>query len=363
MQIPPPQNWQDFESLCCDLWSRVWNDRNTQKNGRNGQSQCGVDIVGRPSNSSGKYHGIQCKGKDNYSSNIITIGELEEEVAKASKFSPCIESFLIATTSRKDVHIEKRAREITEENRKKGLFSVHVFGWADIVGMLSEYPDVLNKYYSWATKINDPNQVFFDFWLVNADVKNLKVNANIIPFQSFNVRFSGRFLNLLDSYLLKIETYLRTMQQSQLNRNLKEAVVNFNQIANDVLKVCYKYENRYDIQSDIYTYWVDTENLPYHECGQFISFRKHVLKVLFYNLVKSANYVIYIRNALFPNSSNALGFISFIDDFNYNFPLFGNPHPSPEYYPIYSETEIEEVGLYQGLEKIEDYVRAQVYGS
>ncbi len=47
-QLPPPSNWQDFETLCWRLWKAIWNDRNTQKNGRQGQPQAGVDVFGQP---------------------------------------------------------------------------------------------------------------------------------------------------------------------------------------------------------------------------------------------------------------------------------------------------------------------------
>ena len=47
LQIPPPANWQDFKTLCCDLWRAIWKDPNTQKNGRQGQQQNGVNIYGR----------------------------------------------------------------------------------------------------------------------------------------------------------------------------------------------------------------------------------------------------------------------------------------------------------------------------
>ncbi len=60
LQIPPPSNWQDFENLCCDLWRAIWKDPNTQKNGRQGQSQNGVDIYGRPELRE-KWAGVQSK--------------------------------------------------------------------------------------------------------------------------------------------------------------------------------------------------------------------------------------------------------------------------------------------------------------
>lgn len=41
-QLPPPRHWQDFESLCRDLWAEIWEDPNAQLNGRSGQQQNGV---------------------------------------------------------------------------------------------------------------------------------------------------------------------------------------------------------------------------------------------------------------------------------------------------------------------------------
>ena len=43
--IRPPENWQDFETLCKKLFGEMWGCPNTiKKNGRSGQTQCGVDI-------------------------------------------------------------------------------------------------------------------------------------------------------------------------------------------------------------------------------------------------------------------------------------------------------------------------------
>ena len=45
--LNPPIYWQDFEDLCCDLWAKIWKDPDTQKYGRQVQSQHGVDICGK----------------------------------------------------------------------------------------------------------------------------------------------------------------------------------------------------------------------------------------------------------------------------------------------------------------------------
>ena len=360
-QIPPPQNWQDFESLCCDLWAQIWNDENTKKHGRSGQPQNGIDIYGYPLNANGGCYGIQCKKKDNSSDSTLTVSELESEIKKATRFSPKIECFIMATTSAKDVIVEKKAREITETNKKNGLFSVHVFGWSDIVEKLSKYPDVMNKYYSWAITANDPNETLFKLWFRDADVKKLKINANTIPFELFDIRFKGFFLNDLQSYLMKIETNFSVPSSSLASQDLRDAIANFNKIANDVINACFEFENKYDIESDLYTYWVDIGNLPYHEQGKFIDYKKGVIKCLFYNLVKAANYVIQIRNSLLHGNCKTEDFIGFRDDFNFNYPLLGKPHPSPEYYPTYSSEELEGGRLYQGLASIEQLVYNHIY--
>ena len=91
-QYPPPKNWQDFEKLCRDLWREIWRDPNTQKNGRSGQDQHGVDVYGRP-NEGEKWAGVQCKGKDNYSNKTVTEKELLEEVEKAKNFTPALSTW------------------------------------------------------------------------------------------------------------------------------------------------------------------------------------------------------------------------------------------------------------------------------
>ena len=75
MQIPPPRNWQDFETLCWDLWKTIFNDPETQKNGRQGQKQNGVDIYGRP-NVGNEWTGIQWEATEKGCKYIILDAKL-----------------------------------------------------------------------------------------------------------------------------------------------------------------------------------------------------------------------------------------------------------------------------------------------
>ncbi|APV44465.1 hypothetical protein Dform_01131 [Dehalogenimonas formicexedens] len=146
-QVPPPANWQDFESLCCDLWRAIWKDPDTQKNGRQGQPQHGVDIFGRP-NQGTSWAGVQCKGKDNYAEKSLTEEEVESEVEKAKSFKPSLKSFAIATSGKRDAKIQQLGRNITDKHLLQGLFPFRVWSWDDILEKLDEYPDIVEKYYS-----------------------------------------------------------------------------------------------------------------------------------------------------------------------------------------------------------------------
>ena len=146
LQLPPPANWQDFESLCCDLWREIWRDPNTQKNGRKGQLQYGVDIFGQPHQKS-LWAGVQCKGKDSYTDKILTDKEVRREAKKAKKFKPRLSQFIIATNSPRDAKIQEFARKLTDKYRRDGWFSIHVCFWEDIVQQLANFPHVQDKYY------------------------------------------------------------------------------------------------------------------------------------------------------------------------------------------------------------------------
>lgn len=145
-QIPPPKDWQAFERLCRDLWQHVWDDEYTQQNGRTGQRQNGVDVYGR-NRKDGALEGVQCKGKDGRFDQELTTNELEGEVKKALTFTPKLDRFILATTGQTDVAVQELARKLTEEHKKKGLFSVEVQSWDHIVAKFTDHPDVFVAHY------------------------------------------------------------------------------------------------------------------------------------------------------------------------------------------------------------------------
>lgn len=144
--IPPPAIWQHFETLCLDLFGTLFGNTETQKYGRPGQSQQGVDIIHFKDEKTG-WIGIQCKEKEIYPEKQLTETELLNTIEKAKEFQPKLSKLIIATTARRDVKIQSLAAKITEKNTKNGLFSVQVYSWDDIQKLLHHYPDVIKRYY------------------------------------------------------------------------------------------------------------------------------------------------------------------------------------------------------------------------
>lgn len=138
-----PANWQDFESLCLLLWRAEWKSDDMKKNGRNGQSQKGVDICGHRDDEN-EYSGIQCKCKPG--NKPLTTDEIDEEINNAKAFKPALRRLIFATTADKDASVEEYIRIKDDENRKNGLFSIDIKSWQDIIDLLELNKTVLYSY-------------------------------------------------------------------------------------------------------------------------------------------------------------------------------------------------------------------------
>lgn len=173
--IRKPENWQDFESLCKKLWGEIWECHEIKKNGRSGQNQQGVDVYGIPKNES-EYHGIQCKGKDDYTNSQLSKSEIDNEISKAKLFTPKLKKFYFATTANKDSSIEEYVRVKDIENRDAGLFEIHLFCWEDIADLIEEN----KKTFDWYVK-NINHKIAFDVKLSFQDgTTHLEFNPRLV---------------------------------------------------------------------------------------------------------------------------------------------------------------------------------------
>lgn len=145
-QIPPPANWQDFESLCKKLWGEIWEiPQSISKNETLGQDQSGVDISGIPKFAT-NYYGLLCKGKNGNLNSRLTEKEVRTEIQNALDFKPKLETYIIATTAPKDAKIQEIVRQINLDNRNRSLFEVQLCFWEDIEDFLFDHRKVFDWY-------------------------------------------------------------------------------------------------------------------------------------------------------------------------------------------------------------------------
>ena len=144
LNLPYPSNWSDFQDLCFQLWKEMWRDPNTHHNGRNGQAQNGVDIWGK-NMFDHYYSGVQCKGKNGNYQSKLTTNEIDDECKKAINFRPNLKSFIMATTSPRDVEVQQHCRHLTEKCIYP--FSVDTWAWDDIEDEVQCRPTMMERFY------------------------------------------------------------------------------------------------------------------------------------------------------------------------------------------------------------------------
>jgi hypothetical protein len=158
----PPLYWQQFEDLTEGVFRIVFNDPRPTKIGRPGQAQHGVDVIGHQ-DGVGKLIGIQCKRMDErdennepYPGGKVFRKVLKSEIEIARGFSPSLDSWILATTAKRDANIQSHSLELHEESRAGGSFGIQIWFWDDFVTNLNRNHDLQNWYYANVIQVNSP---------------------------------------------------------------------------------------------------------------------------------------------------------------------------------------------------------------
>ena len=158
----PPLYWQQFEDLTAGVFEAVYRDPKPTKYGRPGQAQNGVDVYGRM-NGSGELVGIQCKRMDELDKNsqpvpggAITAKILNSEVAKARKFTPSLDMWILATTAKRDAKIQTNALKLDQASRACGSFGIQLWFWDDFITDLNRNHDLQRWYYDTVIQVRTP---------------------------------------------------------------------------------------------------------------------------------------------------------------------------------------------------------------
>lgn len=148
----PPLYWGQFEELTRALVDNIYN---TQAScyGRPGQSQDGVDIYASTKRL-GKL-GVQCKRLSDLDANNnplpggpISRSMILNELTLTEKFLPELNSYVIATTAKRDASIQRFVFALNDDDsRPRRHCKVYLWFWDDYVAWLNAFPDVQRWYY------------------------------------------------------------------------------------------------------------------------------------------------------------------------------------------------------------------------
>lgn len=152
LELPPPGNWQDFERLTLDLCRKIWTNDYAERHGRAGQAQAGVDVYGH-NRVAGEFTGVQCKKRSSIQGDIdrpspvLTTADIDKEIDAASRFSPALGRFIIATTAPRDATLQEHARKWDSDH--EGVpFRLTLWFWDDYVERLNNNMNLLAIYYA-----------------------------------------------------------------------------------------------------------------------------------------------------------------------------------------------------------------------
>lgn len=152
MDYPIPAYWQDFERLTCELCRVLWGDPGTQRHGRAGQAQGGIDISGRDNNHNGQRVVVQCKKRvwktlpsKEVPSSSLTIQEIDDEIGEFIRSGKKADRYIIAITGLRDKLLQDHVDSINDS--KINAFEVTIWFWDEYCEWLSENPKIEARYY------------------------------------------------------------------------------------------------------------------------------------------------------------------------------------------------------------------------
>lgn len=151
LNLPKPANWDDFQDLCCQLWRELWGDMEAHQYGRLGQRQNGVDIYGKYRFDT-QYTGVQCKGKNGNYDSFLTTGEIDDECKKAAHFQPNLGTFIMATTSPRDVNVQNHCNNLNAQQVYP--FKVDTWAWDDIEDEVQCRQTLMEQFYPTVNEVN-----------------------------------------------------------------------------------------------------------------------------------------------------------------------------------------------------------------
>ncbi|MBW4512442.1 MAG: restriction endonuclease [Scytonematopsis contorta HA4267-MV1] len=226
-ELPKPKDWNEFEDIVWEIYTRKWQGSHVERYGRSGQQQHGIDIYVKPKNSNCCI-AIQCK---RYKNGKLTNKDIEEEIKKTRSFTSEIEEYIIATTESRDTKLQDYVRELNKKRKSENKFIVDIVFWEDICSDLVTHSnfDLLKKYYSgWEEVYKNQNYVS----LAEAKKNYLKklrhifnyVNLAGIDVEGENTHQSGKLANIFVAPSLEFDDFYQKLKKNENNKTQQEEV-------------------------------------------------------------------------------------------------------------------------------------------
>ncbi len=125
-QIPKPKDWQAFQRSCVLLFQAELKDPNAQEYGRGGQSQRGIDVLGKRNGNPDHYVGVQCR----HVAKPLKEAAIMKECRVALALKANLKEILFATTAPDDTGASDAAIAVERTLRGEGHdLTVVVYGW------------------------------------------------------------------------------------------------------------------------------------------------------------------------------------------------------------------------------------------
>ncbi len=141
--LNPPESEVAFEELCLALLKRHWSRPGLERFARKGEKQFGVDIFDTLGES--PLYAAQCKLKER--SKSLDPAEISEEVEKAKTFPSRLDYYGILTTGKVSGPAQLTIQSINQNHRAAGLFTIELFTWEKIAGLVMQYPEIEGQFY------------------------------------------------------------------------------------------------------------------------------------------------------------------------------------------------------------------------
>jgi len=183
-QFPPLKDEKEFESLVNDLCVEKYRI-DFQVYGRKGQKQSGID--GLSFSKDEKQIVYQCKNKiiarDDKKIQAELLHDIENEIKSASAEFQSIDTFIFANSFKQDTALQEKAIDLTSSYG----FTVIVWSWEEIEGLLEKYLHIAKQYYP---------EIFDKNILSENDIKHKFQENSVTLLSSMNFYIEESFIDM-----------------------------------------------------------------------------------------------------------------------------------------------------------------------